>query len=266
MSGKGTVTAILTFHHHSNLKVKVNSMPADRTSGYTPPPIHAAPIRIPGTSPGKAASLINQVKHGRARSTSGSSSSHAGTSRAVAPFPTLLATNESVLEQNLYDIMWKTFVAFEQDMRDCRWLCSFTYNRSRPKGLTAGQYHSQLAPLLPGIEATVSSAVDPITLASDCLADTASYIEGEIRDAIEEALANGGTMLSSSPASSISDGGTRTILSCPISYSKQFSLASTRISGCCSTFRAVSSLFYLFTQPMYPKPWGLSGRVCLTTG
>jgi len=102
---------------------------------------------------------------------------------------------------------------------------------------------SQLAPLLPGIEATVSSAVDPISLAGDCLADTATYIETDIRDAIEEALATGGTLLSSSPGSSISDGGTRTILSCPVSYSKQFSLASTRISGSCSTFRAVGHTF-----------------------
>jgi glutamine cyclotransferase len=43
----------------------------------------------------------------------------------LAPFPTLLATSQSVLGQNLYDIMWKTFVAFEQDMRDCRWARSF---------------------------------------------------------------------------------------------------------------------------------------------
>jgi hypothetical protein len=92
-------------------------MPADRKT-ITPPPGHASPIRIAGTSPSSKATLHAKL-HGRARSTSGSS--QASTSRAaVAPFPTLLATADSLLEQNLYDVMWKTFVAFEQDMRDCR--------------------------------------------------------------------------------------------------------------------------------------------------
>ena len=59
--------------------------------------------------------------HARARSSSGSSntsgSTHSG-SRAVPAFPVLSATPESVLEQNASDILWKTFVAFEQDARD----------------------------------------------------------------------------------------------------------------------------------------------------
>jgi hypothetical protein len=143
---------------------------------------------------------------------------------------------------------------------------------------------------MPGIEATVNSAIDPIRLAGDCLSDTALYIETEVREAIEETLANNGVIITSSASSSSTaanstsnttasalsgntavDGtgpgaaasdetgasttasantntstntntntASRILLACPVSYSKQFSLASTRISGSCSTFRAVS--------------------------
>lgn len=117
-------------------------------------------------------------------------------------------------------------------------------------------FHSNLQPLLPSVEATVASAIDPISLAADCLAETAGYIETEVREAIEETLASGGTAFSSSPASSQSDTPSqRPILSSPVSHSKQFSLASTRLSSVCSTFRAVSLAFIFLLFPFLPFPF-----------
>ena len=91
-------------------------------------------------------------------------------------------------------------------------------------------------PLLPSIEQTVASAIDPISLAAECLEETSNYIEGDVREAIEHALAAGQAGNGAGPDSP------RPQISSPISHSKQFSLASTRLSSACSTFRAVSAL------------------------
>ena len=97
--------------------------------------------------------------------------------------------------------------------------------------------HRALLPLLPSIESTVNAAIDPISLAADCLEETANYIEGEIRRAIDDALSGAGV----DPNNPGRDSPRRQLTS-PISHSKQFSLASTRLSSACSVFRAVRSI------------------------
>ncbi|KAL7007887.1 hypothetical protein EMMF5_002534 [Cystobasidiomycetes sp. EMM_F5] len=152
--------------------------------------------------------------HARGRSASGSSHGSGSISKSVTAFPVLTPTPETLLEHNPSDILWKTFVAFEQDCRDT----------------------SNLMPLLCNIESTVASAVDPLALAGDALDECARHVDNDFRDAIEQALANA---TSASPGSAYSDGPKPA--TSPTAHAKQLSLASSRISSVCSTFRATQT-------------------------
>ena len=104
---------------------------------------------------------------------------------------------------------------------------------------------SDLSPLVAGIEATVAAAIDPISLASEALADCASYLEVSVREDIEQALAG----ITSSLYTSAACDTPRTPCSIA-SHSKQLMLSSSRISGACSTFRAVSPSRLASFEPM----------------
>ena len=68
---------------------------------------------LPLSSPIKGA-----LRHSRQRSVSASSHSSTSASRPFAAFPALSTMTETLQEQNASDILWKVFVAFEQDCRE----------------------------------------------------------------------------------------------------------------------------------------------------
>lgn len=79
----------------------------------------AAPYARPlPVSPLDSPTQKGLTKNYRQRASNTTSHAIGSPSKFVNAFPVLSATTESVLEQNASDVLWKTFVAFEQDCRE----------------------------------------------------------------------------------------------------------------------------------------------------